>query len=132
MAGILAEAEWTGGIPQFVIVGVGVNVGAGPPLDTATWGGNMPVGGIASYSSIASLYANQLDAIFYTNHSFCYVVFGSTDAVINGALVSRNENVVYGTPKLKFNYDCRLLGGKSGIAGEISSATNWKLAAQSA
>ncbi len=87
------------------------------PLSTAYWGGNMPAAGIPSYGSIASLYANRLDATFYTNHSFCYVVFGSSDAVINGAVVSRNENIVYGTPKIKINYDCRLLGGKNGIAG---------------
>jgi hypothetical protein len=89
------------------------------PLNHGHWGGNMPVSGISKYSSIATLYAARLDATFYTNHSFCYVVFGGADAVINGALVSRNENVVYGTPKLKFNYDCRLLGGKTGIAGEL-------------
>lgn len=36
VAGILAEAEWAGGVPQFVVVGIGVNVGAAPPLPTAT------------------------------------------------------------------------------------------------
>jgi BirA family transcriptional regulator, biotin operon repressor / biotin---[acetyl-CoA-carboxylase] ligase len=36
VAGILAEAEWANGLPEFVIVGVGVNVGAAPPLPTAT------------------------------------------------------------------------------------------------
>ncbi len=81
------------------------------------WGGNMPPSGIANYSSIASLYANRLDGVFYTNHSFCYVVFGSNPAQINGSLVSRNENIVYGTPKLEFNYDSRLIGGSNGIAG---------------
>jgi hypothetical protein len=95
------------------------DVAFGSPLTPAYWGGNMPMAGIPAYSSIASLYAARLDATFYTNHSFCYVVFGGADAVINGAVVSRNENIVYGTPKLKFNYDCRLLGGKSGIAGEL-------------
>ncbi|MSR60895.1 MAG: hypothetical protein EXS08_00415 [Planctomycetes bacterium] len=86
------------------------------PLDTATWGGNMPLGGIASYSSIASLYANTLDAIFYTNHSFCYLVLGGSPANINGALVSRNENIIYGTPSITINHDSRLLGGASGRA----------------
>jgi len=88
-------------------------------LDTANWGGNMPVGGIADYGDISTLYANTLDAVFYTNHSFCYLVLGGTAARINGALVSRNENVVYGTPSLEVNYDCRLLGGASGMAGGL-------------
>jgi len=95
------------------------DVAFGNPLTPAYWGGNMPAVGIPSYSSVASLYAARMDATFYTNHSFCYVVFGSADAVINGAVVSRNENIVYGTPKIKINYDCRLLGGRSGIAGEM-------------
>lgn len=88
-------------------------------LTTANWGGNMPVGGIANYSDISSLYADNLDAVFYTNHSFCYVVFGSNAAKMNGALVSRNENIVYGTPSIEINYDCRLLGGSSGSAGDL-------------
>ena len=88
-------------------------------LDTSNWGGNMPVGGIASYSTIATNYAPTMDAVFYTNHSFCYVVLGGTTARINGALVSRNENIAYGTPTIEMNYDCRLLGGNSGIAGDL-------------
>ncbi|MEW6074437.1 MAG: hypothetical protein AB1726_17815 [Planctomycetota bacterium] len=89
------------------------------PLNTTYWGGNMPGGGIANYNDISTLYANRLDAVFYTNHSFCYVVLGSTSARINGALVSRNENIIYGTPTIEINYDCRLLGGNSGIAGSL-------------
>ena len=88
-------------------------------LNTSNWGGNMPVGGIASYRDIASLYANQLDAVFYTNHSFCYVVLGGQSAKINGALVSRNEDVIYGTPTIEINYDRRLLGGSTGMAGDL-------------
>jgi len=88
-------------------------------LNTTNWGGNMPSGGIASYHDISTLYANHLDATFYTNHSFCYVVLGGTSARINGALVSRNENIIYGTPTIDINYDCRLLGGRSGMAGDL-------------
>jgi hypothetical protein len=91
----------------------------GAALTAANWGGNMPAAGIGKYSDIATLYANNLDAVFYTNHSFCYLVLGSSDAVINGALVSRNENIVYGTPKFVTNYDCRLLGGVTGMAGDL-------------
>ena len=89
------------------------------PLNTANWGGNMPVGGIPSYHDIASMYASNLDAVFYTNHSFCYTVLGGQSAKINGALVSRNENIIYGTPTIDINYDCRLLGGSSGMASKL-------------
>ena len=89
------------------------------PLDPSHWEGNMPGTGIAAYSDVASLYANRLDASFYTNHAFSWVVFGGADAEVNGAVVARNENVVYGTPSLNFNHDARLLGGNSGIAGHL-------------
>jgi len=93
------------------------------PLDTAHWGGNMPASGISNYHSISSMYANNLDAVFYTNHSFCYTVLGGQSAKINGALVSRNENIIYGTPTIDINYDCRLLGGSSGLAGHLLPIT---------
>lgn len=93
------------------------------PLDAANWGGNMPLAGIGAYSSIASLYANKLDAVFYTNHSFCYLVLGGTKAEINGALVSRNENIIYGTPSIEISHDARLLGGSSGKAASLLPRT---------
>jgi hypothetical protein len=86
------------------------------PLDTTHWGGNMPPTGIANYSDIASLYANHMDAVFYTNHTFCWTVLGGADAQVNGCVVSRNEDIIYGTPSIQFNQDCRLLGGGSGLA----------------
>jgi len=89
------------------------------PLDQAHWDGNMPVAGIDDYSDIATLYANELDAVFYTNHSFCYTVLGNQTARINGALISRNENIIYGTPSIEMNYDVRMLGGNSGIGGNL-------------
>lgn len=93
------------------------------PLDQAHWDGNMPAAGIASYSDISSLYANNLDAVFYTNHSFSWSVRGSQPARINGALISRNENIVYGTPSLEMNYDARMLGGNSGLGGNLLPKT---------
>jgi len=90
-----------------------------PALNTTNWGGNMPVGGIANYHDVASMTANHMDAVFYTNHSFCYTVLGGEPATINGALVSRNEDIIYGTPNVQFNYDCRLLGGSSGMASKF-------------
>jgi hypothetical protein len=63
--------------------------------------------------------ANVLEAVFYTNHAFCWTVLGAGAARINGAIVSRNENIIYGTPTMTVNQDCRLLGGNS------SMAANW-------
>jgi hypothetical protein len=94
------------------------NVLENKPLNTANWGGNMPASGISSYSSIASMSANRMDAVFYTNHTFCWVVLGSSDAQVNGAVVSRNEDIIYGTPNIRFNYDCRMLGGNSSPIGQ--------------
>ena len=93
------------------------------PLDTANWGGNMPVAGIAAYSDIASLYAYHLDAVLYTNHAFCWLVVGSDPGAINGALISRNENIVYGTPSVSMNHDARLLGGNSSFASDLLPST---------
>jgi hypothetical protein len=93
------------------------------PLDTAHWGGNMPGSGISHYNNIATMHANNLDAVFYTNHSFCQTVLGGQSANINGALVSRNENIIYGTPTININYDCRLLGGTSGMAAHLLPVT---------
>ena len=87
------------------------------PLSPTYWGGNLPLAGIADYSDVATVTANRLDAVFYTNHAFCYYVTGDQDADIRGALISRNENVVYGTPAMHVTYDARLLGGASGKAG---------------
>jgi hypothetical protein len=89
------------------------NVTLNKPLNSTNFGGNAPAVAV-TYSSIASVYANRLDAVFYTNHSFCWLVVGSSDALINGALVSRNEDIIYGTPGMYTNYDCRLLGGTTG------------------
>lgn len=85
-------------------------------LTASKWGGNIPASGVSSYSSIASLYAANLDAVIYTNHSFCWLVLGSTPAQLNGSLVCRNENIIYGTPSITINYDPRLLGGRTGLA----------------
>lgn len=89
------------------------------PLQPENWEGNMPSSGYARYADIASLYANHLDASFYTNHALSWVVFGSQPATINGAMVCRNESIVYGTPTLSFNHDARLLGGSTGIGGGL-------------
>lgn len=95
------------------------NVVLSGALTSSSWGGNLPSGGVSNYHDISTLYANRLDAVFYTNHTFCWVVLGSEDAQINGSVVSRNEDMIYGTPNIRINYDCRLLGGSSGVAGRF-------------
>lgn len=89
------------------------------PLEPAFWEGNMTPSGITDYSAISTLYANHLDASFYTNHAFSWVVFGSDPAVLNGAMIARNESIVYGTPSIAMNHDARLLGGATGMAGDL-------------
>ncbi len=93
------------------------------PLRTSHWEGNMPVSGIARYSDIASMYANTLEGVFYTNHAFSWVVFGRQPANINGAMIARNESIVYGTSQLNFNYDARLLGGGKGFLSDLLPMT---------
>lgn len=86
------------------------------PVNSATWGGNVPPGGNVNYSSIASLAIDRLDGVFYTNHAFAWLTVPSTPINVNGAIVSRNESIIYGGPGIHMNYDCRLLGGNSGMA----------------
>jgi Tfp pilus assembly protein PilX len=52
----------------------------------------------------------QLDGAFYTNHSLAMITLAyDKDLTINGCLVSRNEDIIYGTKHAIFNYDLRLL-----------------------
>jgi BirA family transcriptional regulator, biotin operon repressor / biotin---[acetyl-CoA-carboxylase] ligase len=71
LGGILAEAEWSAGVPQFVVVGVGLNVGAHPPdlpaTSLAAWGDPPPrerlIADLASgISSWAAAPAEQIRA----------------------------------------------------------------------
>jgi len=90
-------------------------------LNLGLWGGNIEAAMV--YSDIASLEANRLDAVFYTNHSFCYYVKGANSAMINGSLNCRNENIIYGTPDIQFNYDVRLLCGGVGQIKDLLPRT---------
>ena len=93
------------------------------PLNTGLWEGNMPSAGIRDYSDIASMSANHLDGVFYTNHAFSWVVLGNQPAELNGSMIARNENIVYGTPQLQFNYDSRMIGGGGGLLGDMLPLT---------
>ncbi len=85
-------------------------------LTPATWAGNMPAGGV-TYSTIASNRMTQIDAVVYTNQSFSWLTLGG-DAKMNGSLVCRNENIVF-SGQITMNYDCRLLGGATGLFGDM-------------
>ena len=90
-------------------------------LNTTNWGGTIT--GSVSYGSIASTSMARLDGVFYTNHAFAWLTVPSTAIQMNGAVVSRNESIIYGGPSLNFNYDCRLLGGSSSLIGDILPRT---------
>jgi len=94
----------------------------GVPLNDGYWAGNIPPGD-STYDSFATMGTTNIDAALYTNHTFAWVTFGSSQARINGGLVSRNEDIIYGTPSVAMNYDCRLLGGSSGLAGDLLPKT---------
>lgn len=90
-------------------------------LDTTNWGGTIT--GPVTYSSIASTAMTRLDGACYTNHAFAWLTLPASDINLNGAIVSRNESIVYGGPSLNFNYDCRLLGGSTSLIGEMLPRT---------
>ncbi|MBL8732119.1 MAG: hypothetical protein JNN13_07095 [Planctomycetes bacterium] len=90
-------------------------------LDPANWGGTIT--GSVTYGSIASTSMARLDGVFYTNHAFAWLTLPSTAIQMNGALVSRNESIIYGGPSLNFNYDCRLLGGSASLIGDMLPRT---------
>ncbi|HHI81290.1 MAG TPA: hypothetical protein ENK02_15100 [Planctomycetes bacterium] len=92
------------------------------PLTPSKWGGNIPGTGISNYSDIASIYMTNLDGVFYTNHAFAWLTVPGTDINVNGAIISRNESIIYGG-KIYMNYDARMLGGKNGVAGDLLPVT---------
>jgi len=86
------------------------------PLDKPHWQGNFPaLSGTLLYKNICpenKIY--RLDGAFYTNHSFAFLTLASDkDLTVNGCLVSRNEDIIYGTKHAIFNYDLRLLEGNN-------------------
>ena len=57
---------------------------------------------------------NQIDAVLYNNHTICgHVGTNSKGTSFNGALVCRNEAIMYTTPGLFMNWDIRLYSGSS-------------------
>jgi len=90
-------------------------------LNTTNWGGTIT--GSVTFSSIASGAMTRLDGAFYTNHAFAWLTTPSSAIHMNGAMVSRNESVIYGGPGLHMNYDARLLGGSNTVLGDLLPKT---------
>lgn len=92
------------------------------PINSSNFAGNAPASTI-DFHSIASNKMTRVDGAFYTNHAFAWLTVPSDPINVNGAVVSRNESIIYGGPGLYFNYDCRMLGGKNSICGSLLPRT---------
>ncbi len=77
-------------------------------LTSTNWAGNVPTG-TPAYKTVSSTTITQVNAALYTNHQVAMMTSGSGDLAFNGCVISRNEDVVYGTNHCIFNYDYRLL-----------------------
>ena len=77
-------------------------------LTSENWGGNLPAGGLASYSDVGRMDVSQLDCVLYTNHALAFR--SQAEVTFNGAMISRNEAIIYGY-HFTINHDRRLLGG---------------------
>jgi len=91
------------------------------PLNTGNWGGT--ISSAVNYNTISSNAMTRLDGVFYTNHAFAWLTVPSAMINCNGAIVSRNETIIYGGPGLRINYDCRLLGGSGSMIGDMLPRT---------
>lgn len=80
-------------------------------INSNHWGGTLPAHGYnRQYKNIAEPNIYHLDGCFYTNHAFAGFFNGGGNTItFNGALISRNESIVY-TPRLTMNHDERLTG----------------------
>ncbi|TET35557.1 MAG: hypothetical protein E3J72_10425 [Planctomycetota bacterium] len=81
-------------------------------FDSSLWH-NMPAG-VTNYNQIATSNIGNIHAAMYTNHTVAGRI--SSDApnrnlLILGALVSRNEAIIYSASRFLMNHDLRLLGG---------------------
>ncbi|MBL8843504.1 MAG: hypothetical protein JNL90_18430 [Planctomycetes bacterium] len=80
-------------------------------LDSGEWAGNLPAGTL-HYSEIATLELTDVQAAVYTNHAAAMVTLAwGEDFDLLGALVSRNESMIYGTNHLNLTHDRRLTAG---------------------
>ena len=94
------------------------------PLSLENWAGNLQEGQ-ETYSDVSNSEIGRLDAAFYTNHTFAAVVSNPAGRIqINGAVVSRNESIIYAADGLELNHDERLTGRGSPQSG-FDSPLGW-------
>ena len=106
------------GVQDMTLTLADLELPSGGAMSSSDWGGNLPVGGVSKYSDIASMKMTNIDATLYTNHAMAWTALpgSGNDIEVNGALIARNEAIIYGADSITFNYDCRLLGGNQGFA----------------
>ncbi|MCH2580106.1 MAG: hypothetical protein MK133_02790, partial [Planctomycetes bacterium] len=94
------------------------------PLSREHWAGNLQEGQ-EPYSDVSNSEIGRLDAAFYTNHTFAAVVSNPAGRIqINGAVVSRNESIIYAADGLELNHDERLPGRGTSQSG-FDSPLGW-------
>ena len=80
-------------------------------LTSANWQSNILDGTPKSFAEISTTNIKEIDAVFYTNHAFAGMVTNSGgDINFNGAIIARNESIIYSANRLLFNHDERLTG----------------------
>ncbi len=93
-------------------------------LSRENWAGNLQEGQ-ETYSDVSNSEIGRLDAAFYTNHTFAAVVSNPAGRIqINGAVVSRNESIIYAADGLELNHDERLTGRGNSQSG-FDSPLGW-------
>jgi hypothetical protein len=96
-------------------------------LRSANWGGNLPVAGPAvtlAYGDISTNQIGRLDGCFFTNHAFGAYITDPARIQINGALISRNESIVF-SPRIEMNHDERLTGRSWEDLGIVGGGKVW-------
>ncbi len=80
-------------------------------LNSGQWAGNVPPG-TANFSEISTLELTDVNAAIYTNHAAAMVTLAwGRDFNLLGAIVSRNESMIYGTNSMNLTHDRRLTAG---------------------
>ena len=82
--------------------------GMAAPLVPDRWGGNLPNQKNLLYGDLASSTLSRVEGVLFTSHTLA--MSSRSSAVFNGAIVSCNDAMVYGST-FTINHDRRLLGG---------------------
>ncbi|HVR76204.1 MAG TPA: hypothetical protein VMT52_17875 [Planctomycetota bacterium] len=95
-------------------------------ISTLTYAGNAPLAEV-TYGSISSNNLKRIDGVLYTNHTLAaYMIPGSSyDIQLNGAIVSKNEAIIYSARNMIMNHDERITGDGGSVFG-FSIPDTWK------